>query len=279
MEKSLFDSFPSVEKMNDVFANIENKALSVLLNPDYLNMESLYWNRGCGRRLRALIRSLSNVFTILPYKEIQEYEELDAGAVEDINIQFNSFVVNYHGYLDNVAFVIENCLPPKYRHEDSRYVSIKSIKWNDAKGFYPGLKECIKDFLEKKEDNQSIRNRSTHRLFPYYLPVFDSDEDYNNYLKYRKLSHNALESYDFEKYHYYSDMSEKMIHYHGNMMSDIYESDGKPFFIKSIHCFMIEELNDLLDFTTKVFEILKGYEFIDSHALNPELINYNWSKE
>lgn len=272
---SLFKEWPTIDEMEEFYSSVMNKGLSVLLNSNYYSVGCLYWDRGCARRLRAIIRCLSNVFTFIPYNKEREYKNLDFGLIEDINIYFNSFIVLIHGYLDDLAFMIETKLPDKAKHKNPKYISIQNIKWEKTDSSYKELQKEVKDYLDKSNGNKLIRDRSVHRFFPYFVSVVDSEDEYNcNH----ELAIKYLMNKDFEKYEYYSNLSEQLIHYNGFVMSDSIEPEEQSVLINSIHCCMVDALDELLDFTIKVFSILFRAQYKNSYSRDPHLINYNWRR-
>lgn len=276
---SLFADWPSIEEMESIYLRLIDKGISVLHNTNYYSLGYLYWDRGCARRLRVLLRCLSNVFSILPYNKEHLFSNLDSGLIEDVNICFNSFIITSHGYLDDLAFLIEEFLPSKAKHSDPRYVSLNNIKWKEFEGSFQELEKTIVDYLKETETNEAsklIRNRCAHRLCPYLLPTIKSEE------KYREDHNTAIQllmGHDFEGYNYYSKLAEQQIQYLGLVMSDSLEPGEQSIVVHSIHCSMMDTLNDILNLTIEVLRILTGVEYKSCYSREPFLINYNWREK
>lgn len=62
-----------------------------------------YWFHGVARRLRILERSIENVFSIFPPSRL---EVLERDARADVSINLHVFLINVHGVLDNLAWIL-----------------------------------------------------------------------------------------------------------------------------------------------------------------------------
>lgn len=246
-------TYPKLE-----FERVVQNAFDLYYCSDYtMQLNQTYWNRGCCRRLSSMIRCYVRIFALFPEgSEIPE-EELSKGTIEDISIYFNSFLINWVGFLDDLALLI-NSYMEKPQKEGA--VSFKGKKFlSQVEKENVRLHTAIKEFKNEHSRVFDLRNRVGHRLAPYFVSTLETENDEKEYAKLMTLYNDSLPDIDEA-----SDIHKKAnsyLKYRGRIGSDPDIASENTILIMSVHLFLIDELNALVEFTKEAILALRNVPF------------------
>jgi len=131
-----------------------------------------YLAHGVCRRMSILLRCVENVFTICP---VDRTDLLSRDELADLQINLHAFVINVHGLLDNLAWVIV------FEKAPDGFTSRRKV-WLFSPKLRPHLPPAAQTYLSKPEIEQwfvryaqNYRDALAHRI-PLYVPPSGLDE-------------------------------------------------------------------------------------------------------
>jgi hypothetical protein len=155
---------------------------------------------GFSRRLGILVRTIDQVFEILPpdREDIPERDE-----VVDASIAIQSFIFNTFGCLDNLAWIW--VFEKGVKNDDGTELDLKRVGL--GKGYKQIRRTFSKQFLAYLESRQDwfdhikgFRDSLAHRIPLYIPPYVVTPKNLEEYNRLERASGEALHRADFEEY-------------------------------------------------------------------------------
>jgi len=156
-----------------------------------------YLRSGVGRRLRALHRTLSNMFELFPPSTV---EPIDRDDLDDAQINLHAFIMNLYGLFDNLAwvFVLHHDLMSAVG--DRRKVGF--FLSATMRFFPPDLRAFADDAKINTwhgEYLKNFRDALAHRIAPYIPPATYSDVDEAEYIALEQQWLESIEARDWDR--------------------------------------------------------------------------------